>query len=223
MTSKKAKTTSTADLYDGNAPQRIPLEITEGSDKFETAHNVGPVTDAMFLEFVGSIDPAIDDAAELQAALETSATSLWRQVVRSVENIEADDDFRELIDFSEIESVIQSLLNVHVERPTDVTPGVRTLSAKATVQVRTRAFLSGRVLTQSHRLVRRTDEHRKKYEQIYSGGDDDAQRQINRAKAKGALYDEIAVSQDGFKGKVPLRFKTVVVDYYFESSISGKK
>lgn len=224
MKAKTAKTTD-ADLFDGNAPQRIPLEITEGSERFETAHHIGPVTDTVFLEFIDSVDPNAEDSGDLETKLNDAVTELWRKIVKSVEAIEVDPgtDFRDAIEFGEIEAVIQSVMGVTVLPPTAVS-GVRNLSAKATAVVRTQALLSGKVTQQSHTLSRKTDEYRKKYERIYSGiGEGDTPKQGIRAKAKAALYDELIVKAEGFKGKVPLRFKTVVIDNYFDSAIAAKK
>lgn len=226
MKAATKKTETAVMLYDGNAPQRIPLEITEGSERFETAHNVGPVTDPIFLEFVDSVDPTID-IDEMNQALSESVNQLWRKVIKSVENIEveAGTDYRDEIGKDEIETVINSLMGVHPIQPTEATSAIRKLSSKATVTVRTQALFSGKLLDQTHILKRKSDEHRKKYERIYSGiSDDDGKaKQSVRAKAKAELYDELSVSTDGFKGKVPMRFKTVVIDYYFEPGSSAKK
>lgn len=225
---KKAEDKPT--LYDGNAVQRIPLEITEGGERFETAHKVAPVTDAIFLEFVDQPDYGegasergsdTDYAEHIQNELKKALTWLWKKIVKSIENIEVDDDsdFRDAIDAAEVEAVVSAVLNVGIVRPVALTTAARSLSAKATVAIRTDALFNGKITQQTHTLHRKTDEHRKRYDLIFSN---DA-KSSDRARRKGELYDSLVVKTEGFKGKVPLRFKTQVIDYHFEDTVSLKK
>lgn len=220
---KKPPEGGTQSLYDGAAQQRIPLEVIEGSERFETAHLMQPVTDARFLEFADAVDMTKDDILEIRDDLSAATRELWKELVRSVENVDAGDgDFRELIESDEIDQVMEAMMQVLVI-PT-AGSGVRKLGA--TVTVKTTAFFGGRLLTQTHRLKRKTDELRKKYDQLFQADDAGKPKltQSERILAKAKLYDEISTGTEGFaKGKVPVRFKSVVVDNYFRPAIDPKR
>lgn len=222
-----AKAKETTELYDGNAKQRIPFEVTEGSERFETAHNVKPVTDARTLELLDAVvlediedETNLDRVRRINALLTVETRKIWNDVIIDVENTESEGDFRELIDDREVSAAIQALTAVDIVEPETVVTGVRRLDAKATVNVVTRALFNGKLMTQTHKLRRRSTELDKKYDQINWSED---LKPSETAKAKAALYDEILVETVGFKGKVPIRFKTRVVDYHFGTTIDPKK
>lgn len=230
------KKTETGDLYDGNASQRIPFEVTEGTQTFPTAHHLKAFKDAIYLEFIDAINARIDgdteeelikSANDLQTKIVDEQRGLWRDLVTDVENITVTDgdDFRDLIDHSEIKAVMDAFMAVQVRdaRPAD---GPRDLSAKGNVTVETLAFMDGKLLVQKHVLRRRTDELQKKWDFIHRGADDAdgaAMKPAERAKAKGDLYRSVRVSTEGFKGEPPLRFMVAVMDTYFNVRIDPKK
>lgn len=220
---KRAKSNEpTPTLYDGSVRQRIAIEVEEGSEVFQTAHLIGPMTEARFIEFLDSADLSSDDMDVMLAELNDATRELWRGLKPELENIEvpANEDIRDLIPFEEIEQVMSAFLNVRVVP--HKSDGIRRLSAAAPVTIETVALLNGRPLKQTHKLKRKTDELRKKYEHIYRTGEN-APTQSERALAKGKLYDEMKVEVTGFKGAIPLRFKTIVIDHHFRPAIDAKK
>jgi len=227
MSGKKKEESSS--LYDGNASQRIAFEIIEGSEKFETAHNMKAVTDARLIEFYDACSFTFEgetteertaELARYRDQIAAEGKKLWRELVVNVENVECDGDFRDQIGDAEIEAVMNSLTNVYVVEPDAVSTGVRKLTTDGTVTIQTQSLLSGKLLTQKHIVRRRSTELEKRYDMIVSN---DNTSISEKAKAKAKLYDDICVRTEGFKGKVPMRFKQQVVDYHFGTAIAAKK
>lgn len=219
-TPAKSKKDSAA-VYDGAAPQRIPIEVIEGSSRIETAHHVGPVTDAIYLEYIDSVDTAkLTSPQEGLNEIRRATKELFRTISRSIENIE-NDDYVDLVDAEEVEKVVNAVMNVSTPVGEPLEPAKRNLDPKSTVKVITIALFNGRLMSQSHELIRKTDEHRKKYDAIQEGGE--AATAGSMARAKGQLYKQICVKSEGFKGAVPLRFQVRVIDHHFRPEIDLKK
>lgn len=223
-------------VYDADAQQRFAFEIIEGAEKFETAHIFNSLGDERYLQYLkdGKIEGNEDEVKE---EVQAATVSLWRDLVDRLENveIEGDSDFRDLVDVeNEIIPAMGAYLAIAIVEPEVVVSGVRKLSADNNLKVITEAYFNGKPIQQTHILSRKTQETSKTYDRICKneykqermGGGlklKPRTRFVPQVKAKGELYDQMAVSHEGFKGRVPVRFKATVIDYIFASTLQQKK
>lgn len=220
-------------VYDARANQRFAFEITEGGEKFRTAHIFKPLTDERYIKFLK--DTKIrGEKDKLEQEVNAAQISLWRDLIDSIENVDVavDTDFRDLVD-ADVEMIpaINAFLPVSIWEPDTTSDGKRTLGGNLVVT--TEALFSGQLVYQKHTLKRKTDEFAKMYDRLVDneyrrekiGGlrREVAMEYHPQAKARGELYDKMFVSVEGFAGSkatdVPLRFKTVVINSIFQAAL----
>lgn len=236
---KEDKTVSA--VYDADANNRFDLTVrhTDGNS-YDTAHIYGPLTDERYVKWLnefhikGNEDDVSEEARE-------ASVRLWDDTVVSI----ADGDgqisdagkFRDLIGSGEKVESLNKFLAVAIG-DSDVSKKKTRFSAEnapaTEMCVVTEAWSNNEVVEQRHFLTPKTLELQKKYARIQ--GKRFKQEKIGglRRKAKieyvpqdakiGEIYDEMLISTAGFANdNVPLRFKTFVVHYVFDDTVTEKK
>lgn len=214
-------------LYDADARQRFAFEVTEGGEKFDTAHHYEPLSDERYIKYLSDANIR-GDGDEVEGNELEITTNLWSDLVVEVENIEVEDgdDWKALIDGKEKEDSLDMFLAVAVVEPESKTTGKRRLAAGSTEKVVTEAYFNGVPVQQTHVLKKKSDEWQKKYSRIQARRfQPEATKGVrNKPKIKfvpqdekiGKLYDEQFIEQTGFaNGNIPLRFKTRVIHYLY--------
>lgn len=224
-------------LFDAAVEQRFVFDVVEGGAKYETAHRFRPLDDERYVQYIKDFNVKADEtdgSAEATEEISEASVKLWDDLILEVENIEVegDQDFRELIDYKEKSEGINSLLAV-VVLPPEAANGKRKLSKQNEMVVVTEAYFNGQPVQQTHRLQAKTLEWEKKFNRIaarqYKEESTKGLRKkrsftyVPQDEAFGKLYDEMKIEAVVFVGDIiPLRFKTVVMDYVFASPIKKK-
>lgn len=227
-------------LYDADAPQRFAFDVTENGEKFETAHVFKALTDEKYLEYVKGINASADEDDSESNESEILA-KLWREQIQAVENLEVEEgkDFRDVVDTeTEVVPSIKNFLAVVVVETEKIGTGKRkgTTAAASTEIVTTEAYFNGAPVRQTHVLKSKksNEEFSKKYARIEKNQwkteiTKGLRRQpkvefFPQIEAKAALYDQMCISTTGFAGdKIPVRFKSVVVDHIFAAATLDPK
>lgn len=221
-------------LFDAEARNRMPFEVREGTRTYETAHIFNPLSDERYMQWLRAFKMrGNEDALDEQSREATCA--LWDELIHEVENIAVSEglDFREVIPDPEKLEAISAFVAVAIAADIERVTGSRCFTPDATQTVTTEAWVNGEIATQSHVLKRVSVEWQKKYSRIAAkrfkqeriGG---LRRQpqleyVPQDHKFGEMYDEMVVSNTGFAGRVPLRFKTVVIEHLFGERLSQKK
>lgn len=230
-------------LYDAHAKQRLEFDVTEGNEIFDTAHHYEPLSDERYLVFLKSIKAKGNDKEVDDYQLEAN-TALWNDLVKEVENFEAPADFtgewKTLIGYAEKRDSLTNFLAVAIVEPETKSSGKRQGVVSDTQTITTEAYFNfPNISQQTHTLKKKPEdgdssEWQKKYDRIQARRfRQEPTRGLRRApkieyipqdEAIGRLYDEMFVSQTGFKdGVIPLRFKTTVIHYLFGGSTLDEK
>lgn len=221
--------------YDAEVRNRFEFDVREGVKTFDTAHVFEPLPDERYMQWIrefklkGHEDHLDEESRE-------ATCRLWDEQIFEVENIDVDEgaDFRALVPMPEKLEAITAFLSVAIGADIIHETGRRRLSGAATVAVATETFFNGEITTQFHELKAINVEWQKKYSRIRSkqfkqekiGG---LRRQpkieyVPQDHKLGELYDEMFVGQKGFaNGRIPLRFKTTVIEHLFGERLSQKK
>jgi hypothetical protein len=147
-------------------------------------------------------------------------------------------DWKSLVDYSEKRDSLTDFLAVAVVEPDVADTGKRKLWQMTTEVITTEAFFNGNPIQQTHTLKKKPEngdggEWQKKYDWIQARRfRQEPTKGLRRSpkveyvpqdEALGRLYDEMFVSQTGFKdGIIPLRFKTTDLHYKFGSKLDEK-
>jgi len=223
-------------IYDAGAPQRYEFEVTENGQKFDTAHIYAPLSDEQYIAFLKTIKITSDDK-DHDDQESAAAIALWDSLVTEVENFDTEgrEDWRALIDLSEKRDSLANFLAVAVIEPESVGGARRRSTVSETETVTTEAYFNfPNTAQQTHKLKKRSDEWRKKYDRIKAKEWKEEITKGLRRKPKfeyvsqhealGALYDEMLIEASRFKDNIiPLRFKTTVLKYLFGSKLDEKK
>ncbi len=216
--------------YDAAAKQRLPFDVDENGTKYDTAHIFDHLTDERFIQFLkeARIKGDAEDVEENELEI---TVNLWNDLVTEVENIEVEDgaDWKSLIDSQEKADAMERYLAVAIVEEEEKAAGRRKLSAHTNETVITEAFFNGKPVQQTHRLEKKRDEWKKKYNRIQANRFQPEQTKGLRRSPKiklvpqdeniGKLYDEQFIEQTGFvNGNIPLRFKTRVIHYLYGGS-----
>lgn len=224
-----------APVYDADARNRFPFNVREGVKLYETAHVFEPLSDERYMQWLrefkmrGNEDMLDEESRE-------ATCRLWDELIFEVEKFKVPEgkDLRELILPAEKIEAISAFMAVAIGADIEKTDSVRTFNENATQTVVTEAYFNGEIAVQTHVLKQAGLEWQKKYSRISAkrfkqektGG---LRRQpkveyVPQDHKFGELYDEMFVSQEGFVGgKIPLRFKTVVIEHLFGERLSRKK
>lgn len=223
-------------IYDATATQRFPFTLRENGELIPTAHIYKPIDDERHLQYITDF-VAVRDGTRTDITLNQLTVDFWRDLIEAVENLETGEgeDFRDIPDpEEEIAPLLISYLAVVVKPPV-VAENRKRSSAKSDRQTTvTQAYFNGEAVEQTHVLKPKSDEWRKKYNRIQRSqykedgtkgtrGETKVQF-IPQNKAKAGLYDEMMIEAHGFaRDIIPMRFKVVVVDDAFESSVVDAK
>ena len=223
-------------IYDAAAMQRFPFTLRENGELIPTAHIFKPIDDERHLQYITDF-VAVRDGTRSDITLNRLTVEFWRDLIEAVENLETGEgeDFRDIPDpEEEIAPLLISYLTVVVKPPV-VAEGRKRSSAKADRQTTvTQAYFNGEAVEQTHVLSAKSDEWRKKYNRIqrsqYKEDETKGTRGETKVKfipqnrAKAGLYDEMMIEAHGFaRDVIPMRFKVVVIDDAFESSVVDAK
>jgi hypothetical protein len=222
-------------LFDADARNRFEFDVREGVELYETAHVFEPISDERYMQWLREFKMRGNEN-DLDEESREATCRLWDDLIVAVEKINVPEgrDFRELIPPPEKLEAISAFMAVAIGADIKKNEGGRNFAEDATQVVVTEAWVNGEVAMQRHELKKVSVEWQKKYSRIKAktfkqekiGG---LRRQpkteyVPQDHRFGELYDEMFVSQDGFiGGKIPLRFKTVVIDHLFGERLSQKK
>lgn len=224
-----------APIYDADARNRFPFEVREGVNLYDTAHIFEPLSDERYMQWLrefkmrGNEDMLDEESRE-------ATCRLWDDLIFEVEKVTVPDgkDIRDVIPPAEKIEAISALMAVAIGADIRKADGSRSFDENATQTVATEAYFNGEIAVQTHVLKQAGLEWQKKYARINArrfkqekvGG---LRRQpkleyVPQDHRFGELYDEMIVSTEGFAGgKIPLRFKVVVIEHLFGERLSQKK
>lgn len=227
---------SQGDLYDANAANRFEFEAHIGSERYDTAHVYGAISDERYIQWIDDFKIKAKGEDNVHEESRESDVKCWDDIIIEVENIEVPEgaDWKALIPASEKSEGLKQLFAVAPVEADEKTNGPRRLGTSATEQViTTEAWFNGKILQQRHILTPKTLELEKKFERIQAKRTKTEQTRGLRRKPivefvaqddkLGKLYDEMLVRTEGFAGDiVPLRFKTAVMYYVFAPTLDPK-
>lgn len=220
-------------LFDARATQRIAFEVRQDNEKYDAAHNLKPLSDERYLEFVRAVDISAT-AEDVAAQTKTAAESLWTDLIGEVENFELSEgeELKDAIEFGEKSQVLSVFLACVAVEP-DKTTGKRKSVKSDRQTITTEMLFNGLPIAQTHVLQASSDEWRKKFDRIQRKRfKEEPTKGLRREpkfiytsqdEAVGALYDEMLIESSGFAHDTPLRAKTTVVYYAFASTFDAKK
>lgn len=222
-------------IFDADARNRFEFEVREGVKLYETAHVFNPVSDDRYMQWLRDFKMRGSEN-ELDEESREATCRLWDELIITVENINVPEgkDLRDVIPSPEKVEAVSAFMAVAIAADTEKQTTARNFDDEAPQTVLTEAWFNGEITTQRHELRRVNVEWQKRYAQIAAkrfkqekvGG---LRRQpkleyVPQDHRFGELYDQMLVSNDGFAGgKVPLRFKTVVIEHLFGERLSQKK
>ena len=227
-------------VYDAQSNMRLEFEVKDKGEVFDTAHIFSSLQDDRYCEWLNELALEGNENKVTENVTEASLI-LWDELIVEVEDIdiEVGEDFKPLIDDDEKLTGINAYLAVaivEIEKKAEKGKKRNVRKEKSETEVIvTEAYVDGELSQQQHEIVN-TDNHEweKKYGRIYKKQykkeiTKGLRRKpkfkfVSQADAFGELYDEMFVSQSGFKeGFIPLRFKTKVLEYKFADKIQPKK
>lgn len=232
--SRKAQDSSP--VYDARARNRFDFTLHRGSDSYELGILFDPLTDERYMQWNHELKVR-GDQDEIEESSREATAALWDDLVPEVEGIEypANADWKALFPTSAKVESVNNLLAVAIVTDEGQKGKKLVLGASQPTQtITTECWFNGEIARQSHVMAARTIELEKKYARIESkkvrqekiGGLNKRKAKIEyvpQDEAKGELYDEMQISAKGFAGDViPLRFKTIVVDFIFAPTLSPK-
>lgn len=222
-------------LYDADVRNRFELNVREGTNLYETAHGFEPLSDERYLQWLKEFKLKGDEEIMDEESREAGCR-LWDELIFEVANIDVPEgqDFRTLIPTPEKLEALALFVDCAIGADITRVKGPRKLGSGETQIIPTECFFNGRIATQLHELKKVDIEWQKKYTRIKNK--EFKQEKIGGLRRKpkieyipqdlqyGELYDDMFVSQEGFaNGKIPLRFKTLVINHLFGERLSQKK
>lgn len=234
-------------IYDANARNRFEYEVNHNGQKYDIAPVFGPLEDERYMQWVRDLKVKGSQGGDATDESREATVALWDDVILEVENVEYPEgaEWKSLIDSGTKLESMNDLLAVAIVEPEETVKSKLVLGkVDATHTVITEAWFNGEPVQQEHILKTKSFELEKKYERIMSKRiREEKTRGLHRRKAQieyvpqdekiGELYDEMCVSVSGFIssptettlgfGKaVPLRFKTLVINYIFAPKLDAK-
>jgi hypothetical protein len=227
--------------YDADKEQRIEGSIVRGEKRYKVTHVLGPVTDEAIEAFDRARDQRIRNLkgqSEVETSAFIAAVQLWDRLAVAVEGIGQPGepppaDWKQKIAAVDKAAAINDgllLVAVFDEEVQDAedddllgwdeagsSPGVQTVKLRC---------LAGNVeIVTSHQLAPANAQNYAAYNRIMSRASLAQGRRLGqaetripaKAKALGALYDELHVGDLGYAGRIPLHHKVAVVTHYLSN------
>lgn len=228
-------------LYDSEAIQRFEFTIAENGKKYQTAHIFNPLPDERYLQFLQQIKVKAK-GENIESDATNASQALWDDLIKEVENVDfgGEPDWKPMVSvFNEkIPSLNNYLAVAIIDDEAEEGPAAARRIVKANKEplsqtVVTEAFFNGEPVRQSHVLqplsVALATRYSKLQEKTFNVKQVPGVKDIKiityrpQDAEKARLYDEMALSQTGFSGGIPLRFKVKVVDYIFAPTLEAAK
>lgn len=222
-------------LYDADAAQTIPLEITRGGRRYPTRHAIGPCPDDLYVEYDKQRNPRVrvgrDKTVESLDDAEKATSFLYREVLESVTGW--GDPRGANVDERVARMVIEGGLLICAVDEDEEAPEVGDAEEdrpweqtdKGEGAVRLRCRFNGRELVTRHfPQAAPSAEQRKRYnglnakKKLAPGGSlsQSTVALASIARPLGKLYDELFGRAEGYAGRVPLWHKGEVVTHYMD-------
>lgn len=233
----KPKTEDPKPIYDAAARNRFEFEVEQGGVKYDIAPVFGPLSDERYMKWIGDINVRGTQDGETTDDGRDAMVALFDDIIVEVGNIEYPDgaDWKSLIDSSiKVESLNQFLAVAIVEPEGQKGGKLRLGELQSNQTLVTECWFNGQIVQQKHLMQPKSLEWEKKYERIQKKRfREEKIKGLHRRKPTiefvpqdehiGELYDEMCSVHAGFVGDVvPLRFKTLVINYIFAPKLDQK-
>lgn len=231
-------------FYQLEQHQAISLVVDIGTEDIQVQHNIAPLTDKLLVEFDESRQVAVvGDGRQTGTETHTAgaAVKLWDRVCSGVQGYGDSDedlpeDWRELVPIEDKIAVIDHLLTCVVVENDNGTEdsGRAPWGASRSRTIHTESYFNDEIVLTSHTLRAKTAQDYAEYERInrlmFENQRSGLRRKSERLavfpatmRGKGALYDKVVISAEGYEDGVPLHHKAVVIDAYFAPKSDTEK
>jgi|GEM_PF-6094515 len=226
---------NTSQIYNMHAQNRFEFEIERDGQSYDVPQTFKPLSDERYIQWLNDLSVRSNANGEVEEKAREATAKLWDDVIADVENIDYDEgtDYRPLFAAADKIEAMNNFLAVSVVSNDGTRGRLRLGAASETQVVRTECWFNGEIVEQTHVLRTKTFELEKEYDRIQAKRTKRETTRGLRRQAKveyipqdealGKLYDSMSVSVDGFTdGEIPLRFKTLVMNYVFAPSLKAK-
>lgn len=223
------------EIYDSNAIQKIEI----GDGVFAV---MKPYTDKRYLSYLAEITEKLNETlkskgVDTEAEVEEHEIkeSLLQDIALADELLEALEGYEDLPeDWKSLISAEDKIALLRKATRFTIDEDSRKFTLGAFTEVPTVCYFNDKLASQTHKLRRTTIDNSSRYALIqakrYKVGESSRVGRKNvvqitpQEENKAALYDQMIESVTGFeRSDVPIRVKSMVVDYVFQSSLDEKK
>lgn len=222
-------------IYDADAKNRFVFEKEQNGQKFDIGHIWEPLDDERYMQWNRDLKVK-GNADEISEESREATVALFDDQVSALDNVEIPEgaDWKSLVDSQDKIDSANAFLAVAIVESEEKAEGKFQLGQSGDTQpVITEAWFNNEPVQQTHVIEKRSLEREKQYERIQKKQLKTEQTRGLRRQPKieyvpqdeklGELYDEMQRSVTGFANdKVPLRFKTTVMNYIFRSELKVK-
>lgn len=214
----------TESLYDADASQIIPLEITKGARSYNVAHVLRPLSDERYFALDAELEEVSRRNENLSSALYEPKHRLWRELVEERIGYKERPDWREKTHQSDAVQAVNALLFAETAEGSDAPVFEELLDDEDLSVIALKARFSDREIETTHSFREETKAEFDRFVAIVTGA---ARREkLASMKKRNAtrdlceLYDAVCAEQSGYAGRVPAWHKIVAVRAFFENQFS---
>lgn len=220
--SEKSKENETI-LYDADAVQTIPLEITKGIKTYDVAHVLRPLSDERFFRLDAEVLETSRRSETLSSQIYEPKQNLWRELAEKRVGYAENPNWREKTHQSDTVQAISALLFSEAVKASDTIEDELLNDDELTpVHLKCR-FNSGFVET-VHNFREETKDEFDIFFSIITGSPRKdklaSAKKRNPAREFAELYDVVCVSAEGYARRVPAWHKMVAARAFFEGQFT---